>query len=154
MPGELGKRKSIKKTSRSSNKSRNSSSSVKRITSFKKSGGNRSSGNFRSKRSTKRAQTTHMTKSRGKKFSKSLNKVLKAKFKQSAPSLIEAEKKFVRRNYRKVTMTPSKNAINEIERPIPYNKRLNSPTLRKVKLHYERIRCYKIQKANYEFRVQ
>lgn len=68
--------------------------------------------------------------------------------------MMEVEKKFVRTNYRKVTMSPSKNAITEIERPIPYNKRLNSPTLRKVKLHYERIRCYKIQKDNYEFRVQ
>jgi hypothetical protein len=70
------------------------------------------------------------------------------------PTLMELEKRLIQKDdHRKVTMSPSKNIITEIERPIPYNKRLNSPTLRKVKLHYERIRCYKIQKENYEFRV-
>lgn len=72
----------------------------------------------------------------------------------SKDSLLNTEHSFQRKRNRKVTMSPSKNIISEIERPIPYNKRLNSPTLRKVKLHYERIRCYRIQKANYEFRVQ
>ncbi len=53
-----------------------------------------------------------------------------------------------------VTMTPSDFAINEIERPIAFNKRLESPTLRKIKLHYQRIRKFNEQQLEIELKIK
>lgn len=55
---------------------------------------------------------------------------------------------------RKVTMTPSKNIISEKERPIPFNKRLDSPTLRKSKLHFERVRYLEREKILIEEKIK
>ena len=55
---------------------------------------------------------------------------------------------------KKMTMFPSKNIIDEMHRPIAHDKRINSPTLTKIKLHYERFRSYKQRKEEIEQKIK
>ena len=58
-----------------------------------------------------------------------------------------------RSKQRKITILPCANVINEVLRPVAYNKRLNSPTFRKMKLHFERVRSYEQEKKVFEEKV-